>query len=559
MITDQETVATATAYTNSAGPDVHRERRRFWVPPAAILLFTVLAVGIQIQTGSYQAEFSTYPDEAAHVVTGVALEQYVVHGLPHSPIAFFLDYYKHYPKVALGHWPPLLYVGEAGAMLIGGVNRFSLLGLQAVFAGILGWLLFRELRPLVGTVASILGAAALLLNRQIARLTSMAMAELLLTVTMFLACLSFARFAEQRRTRDAIWAGLWVSAAVLTKGIGWVVLIVPAAIVLVNRDWKFLRERGLWLAALMVAALCLPWQVLTLKMSAQGWPNHAGLSYTLFAVSRYSMMLAGLPGFVMTACAAIGMVRAFGGGREAGRSRAYWVALASMVVGLWIFLVLVPASVEARYLLAAVPPLFLLAALGSVQCARRIFRARRRESAGVIFAGVALITICFSLPVQPKARLGFGPAVSALDRVLPAQSAALVVSDVYGEGAVLSEAALRRPRPNFYIVRGSKLLSSQGWAGQGYRTRVTSADDCERLLASIPVQVLVMDRRSSKERASYSGVVERMLEKYSGEWHMAEELPMPDGSPGGVALYYRASGSSGPPVIPGDILPKLPH
>jgi hypothetical protein len=525
---------------------------------ATVLLFSALAACIQVCSGSYQAEFSSYPDEPAHVVTGVAFEQYLLHRFGHSPVVFLLDYYKHYPKVAIGHWPPLLYLAEAAAMLVAGASRYSLLGLEALFAGLLAWLVFRELRPLVGTIPSALGSTALLLNRQVRQHTSMAMGELLLTLTMFLAALAFARFAEQRRTRDAIWAGIWVSAAVLTKGTGWAALMIPAAVVLANRDWRLLQAPALRPAALIIAVLCLPWQILTFKLSAEGWPYRAGLSYTFLAVSKYSSALVALPGFAISLCAVVGLNWAIWGSGKIVRSRTYWVVLAGAVASPWLLLVLVPAALESRYLLVAVPPVFILAAAGTNQFALWIFPSRTREASGVIFAFVALLTIELALPLQAKPQLGFVPVAVALERMLPEESAALVVSDIAGEGGIVSEMALRRPWPAFYLIRGTKLLASQDWNGGDYRPRITSADDCERLLASIPVRVLVMDRRSSASRQPFFDIVEAMLRKFGNEWRLVHEFPSPGDSSHAIAIYQGAPGNGAAPVIPRWILPRVP-
>ena len=538
-------------------PALSRTRHHFWAA-ATVLLFSVLAVSIQVCSGSYQAEFSFYPDEPAHVVTGVAFEQYLLHGLPHSPVVFLLDYYKHYPKVAIGHWPPLLYVAEAAVMLVSGASRYSLLGLEALFAGALGWLVFRELKPLVGTIPSALGSTALLLNRQMRQHASMAMAELLLTLTMFLAAMAFARLAEQRRTRDGIWAGLWVSAAILTKGTGWAALIVPVVVVLADRDWKLLLARALRPAALIIAVVCLPWQIFTLKLASEGWQYRAGLSYTLLAIPKYTKILISLPGFSISACAFAGLTCALWGAGKGARSRAYWAALAGLVCAAWLFHVLVPAGIEERKLIIALPAVVILAGGGASQCARWISPSRQREASGIIFACAALLGIALSLPVQAKPQLGFIQVAAALDGILPAQSAALVVSDASGEGALISEMALRHPWPAVYLVRGTKLLASEDWNGGNYRPRVTSADDCERLLASIPVQVLVMDRRFSASRQPFFGIVEAMLRKYGNEWRLVQEFPSPGDSSHAIAIYRGVPGNGVAPVIPRWVLPRVP-
>src|SRR5688572_12835379 len=80
---------------------------------SAALMFLALALALQIVRGSYHDEFNGSPDEPAHFVTGLMVRDYVANGLPGSPMAFARDYYLHYPKVAFGQWPPILYVVQA--------------------------------------------------------------------------------------------------------------------------------------------------------------------------------------------------------------------------------------------------------------------------------------------------------------------------------------------------------------------------------------------------------------------------------------------------------------
>src|SRR5687768_1549891 len=76
------------------------------------LLFTGIALTLQRVCGAYHGEFNGYPDEPAHYVTGLLIRDYIAQGLPQPPMAFAKNYYLHYPKVALGHWPPLFYMAE---------------------------------------------------------------------------------------------------------------------------------------------------------------------------------------------------------------------------------------------------------------------------------------------------------------------------------------------------------------------------------------------------------------------------------------------------------------
>src|SRR5689334_5000366 len=75
----------------------------FCVSLAALLL-------LQYWSGSHSAELSGYPDEPAHYVTGLMVRGYLVHGWHSFPMRYAEDFYLHYPKVALGHWPPAYYL-----------------------------------------------------------------------------------------------------------------------------------------------------------------------------------------------------------------------------------------------------------------------------------------------------------------------------------------------------------------------------------------------------------------------------------------------------------------
>src|SRR5215471_5652765 len=65
-----------------------------------------LALFLQWLGGAYHNEFAGYPDEGAHFVTGLMLRDIVAQRQLTSLQQFAENYYLHYPKVALGHWPP---------------------------------------------------------------------------------------------------------------------------------------------------------------------------------------------------------------------------------------------------------------------------------------------------------------------------------------------------------------------------------------------------------------------------------------------------------------------
>ncbi len=141
--------------------------------------------------------------------------------------------------------------------------------------------------------------------------------------------------------------------------------------------------------------------------------------------------------------------------------------------------------------------------------------------------------------------------------MIPAQSAALLVSDGDGEGAIISEFATRRPTPTAYLVRGTKLLASQNWLGQHYRNRVNSAEECERLLASVPIGVLMIDRRRAVKRQDFFNYVEAMLRSHGAEWTPAGDFPIPGDSPHAVAIYRWAAGIEPLRRLPAWVMPAI--
>src|SRR4051812_32259989 len=122
----------------------------------AFIVFIVafdLAFLMQKWSGAYDSEFGAHPDEAAHCVTGlfvrdafVAGGKYVrggVHGSPASVAKEFVDdFYQHYPKVALGVWPPAFYVLQAAWTVPFGASRFSLMLLMAALTAGVATMIF---------------------------------------------------------------------------------------------------------------------------------------------------------------------------------------------------------------------------------------------------------------------------------------------------------------------------------------------------------------------------------------------------------------------------------
>jgi hypothetical protein len=264
-----------------------------------------------------------------------------------------------------------------------------------------------------------------------------------------------------------------------------------------------------------------------------------------------------MPGIAITGSAVVGAAYALLSGLKTRRTRTYWAALAGLVAAAWIFHVLVPAGVESRKLVVALPALFVLAGEGAVGLGRWMAPHRQRPMTGVLFISLALLTTVLSLPIAAKPKFGFQPVAAALDGMLPPGSAALLVTDWDGEGSVIADFALRHPKPAVYLLRGTRLLATQEWNGRSYRLRVHTTDECARLLASVPVDVLVLDRRKSAHPEPHCSLVEDMLKSDSSGWVLTEEFQTPSDSTHAVAIYTRSTGIEPLRQLPRWVVPPI--
>jgi hypothetical protein len=89
------------------GLPVHTIGRGEAVAAFAVLLGFV--VTLQALGGAYASGFGGYPDEPAHLVTSLMVRDFTA-GLDFRHAwQFAQQYYLHYPKVAIGVWPPVFY------------------------------------------------------------------------------------------------------------------------------------------------------------------------------------------------------------------------------------------------------------------------------------------------------------------------------------------------------------------------------------------------------------------------------------------------------------------
>ncbi len=524
---------------------------------AIIWLLIVFAVTFDVAYlwqragGAYGSEFGAHPDEAAHYVTGLFVRDAVT-TLPEviakrsvEPLkAFGPDapggFYAHYPKVALGVWPPGFYAVQTAWTLVFGVSRTSVLLLMASIAGAVGVLIHRVVKPEFGALPAFIAPLLWLCAPLVRAHYGMIMAEMLSTLTMFCASIFWGRYLDENRMRDAVVFGLIAAFAILVKGTGLALALTVVISVVILRKWAIFRMGATWVAAALVVIIAGPWTWYFRKAGTQvgGWADNSGgisTSFTLEAIPFYVRHLVFASGIAVAVFALVGaLVRCRQGSPRAGR----WTAIASLPAAVFVFQCIMPVGLEARHLIAATPSLVVLAIAGAAWIAGRPrFRAAVENEQPRRVGLWCILLLLFSLPVfamvsARKDFAGFAPLAEWLAEQ-SSTSRILVCSDAVGEGMFISEVAMLDKRPGLTVERASKsLVSEKGrtWEGNNLKERF---DDTELLayLLDGKIDYIVLDSAvPDRRRASYHDQLTRVIESNPPEfWRVLESNIVRDG------------------------------
>jgi len=459
--------------------------------------FFLISLGFQVRSGAWRSDFGGHADEAAHVVTSLMMRDYFAGGFRDTlhPVRYAEAYYDRFPKVAIGHYPPGFYVVAGAGLLVFRSEATLLILMNGLSAGV-GVLIWWFGRRVVGHAgAAVVVAALYVMMPQTRTYTAVVMADLLVVLCGLLAARSLVLFLRSGRARDSLLFGVWAAAAILTKGSGIGLALLPPISLMLSGNVRLWKRGALWLAPLPVILFALPWMLLTTSISAEGMQEGGGLAWMRTAVPYYAEALVREAGYV--ALALLGVAAGVGGFRWLWRRQ----PLEPEESVLWGLLgcglavpVLIPAGLDNRYLMPVLPAILLLSATG----ARQIPAGPGGRWLVVVLAGVALAVLADTWRPVRKFYTG---ATAALERVMedrktrpdaPHRARVLVVSDPRGEGAVIAAAALQDPEA-WILSRGSKLLATSDWMGRGYRMTFRSTEEWQALLSAKGVEYVVID------------------------------------------------------------------
>jgi hypothetical protein len=234
--------------------------RAGWLVREALLASLLLSVtvGLQVAAGAVRSERSSYSDEAAHFMNALVLRDYIREGLSQNPLRFAEDYYRHYPKIAPGMWPPLFSTAVGVLMLLGWPPQVATFAFLALVNAWAAWRLHRFIRSFSTSATAAILTGVFCVIPAIVDLTTAVMVDLLILALALEATHWLGRFFSTGRTRDALLFGLFSTLCCLSKGNGLALAFLPLAMAIITRRYDRLATRDLYIAAAMVAVVAGP-------------------------------------------------------------------------------------------------------------------------------------------------------------------------------------------------------------------------------------------------------------------------------------------------------------
>jgi hypothetical protein len=372
-------------------------------------------------------------------------------------------------------------------------SRPSVLLLMAFLTCIVAVLVVRALLPEVGPAYALLGGALFIVIPLVQRYAGMVMTEIPVALFSLLATISFGRYLDRGWTRDSVLFGLFASAAIMTKGSGLALALVPPLAILLSGRLQLLKRANFWYPGAIVAVLAGPWTWLSRNVAMGGWQQkQLSVDYTWRAIFDFGKALFVPASLIISAFALVGLAVTLIAIRR-GRASGLWAAVIAQLFSVLIFHALVPASLDSRHVIPALPAWSMCAVVGVLFISKGLTsRPRVLRWAPYYVAAAALVHTVSLAP--HKGAGGFGAVVA--DQVNSADNSDavfLVSSDATGEGMFIAETALREKRPGHTIRRASKLLSTQRWDGGEYKIRVNNETELLTLLEKERIRFVVLD------------------------------------------------------------------
>jgi 4-amino-4-deoxy-L-arabinose transferase-like glycosyltransferase len=432
--------------------------RRFGGFAARLLgpLLLIAAAAATFLTAARDEDF-LWADGASFALNGELVRDYLASGLGQSPMAFALEWFRHYPAVTISLYPPIFPLAEAAVFAVFGFSHATAVATVTLFVALAACGMYRMMRTAVG-IAAATGAGLMLLGTpEVLRWSREVVMDVPSMAFLLLAAAALLHYQATKRSRALLAAVVWTLAAVYTKQTAIFVAPAFAAVLLADEGWAFGRRKSTWIFAATGVLGIVPLVLFTVFYApvvfhiavgtGTGQREYARLSWQ--ALIAYGAVLPDIVGIVpLTGAAGYLAWIAARGWRDIAERRLTLLMLAWFVTDY--LMISVTADFETRYAtLLTVPPVAL-----SVLLLTRLFAARWAASAALA-AGAGLFAVL--LATQPVFRVeGYGDiAQYVLEHTKPGET--VLFHGVDSKNFTFCVRA-RSPEPRIFIMRAEKSL-----------------------------------------------------------------------------------------------------
>jgi Dolichyl-phosphate-mannose-protein mannosyltransferase len=437
-------------------------------------LFTILCLLVQLAVGAYRSDHSQAGDEASYFVSSLMIADYVGHHLLSNPLTFAKEYYQHFPRIALGHYPPMFDLVQATLFLVFGRPGTTAVASAAVIGGLCAGLPAAIVSRL-GIVLGLAAGIAVLSVPSVLFLVSTVMADNLSAVLVTLSALAWVGFYHRRTWFAALLFALLAAAAILTKGTGFGLALLPPIYLILKKDFRFIYSKRAIFSACIVMILVVPWYVATYRLAAAGFVYYWGWHYTRLAVPFFLRSLVASLGIPIIFCYVAGLCFAVAGYTK---DEPFDIdAFVATSLAMLIIPMIAPADLAERYVIPVVPSAVIVAAWGLQKSLDTLLPSiadspvRRRLISSSLCAAVFLLSAAsvFQRPhIEPYHA---GRVVADIVAAHQPNPLVLVSGSATLEGAVISSFAERHHPWSYYVVRATAVLARGNFMGTNYTER----------------------------------------------------------------------------------------
>jgi hypothetical protein len=282
-----------------------------------------------------------------------------------------------------------------------------------------------------------------------------------------------------------------------------------------RRDVAFLFNLKAVAAALLVAMLTMPWYYFTYRMAADGFVYTWGWNYCRLAIPFFLRGVIHAVGWPCLLMYCYGVFRCFVPSTKSNFTAHPDIgAFAASSLAMIIFSMVVPADLDARYLIPALPGIVIVAFAGFYSAFHEAAWLRSRQFAVQYISVLVFITSTVLLVQLPHA-VSLHSDVLVRDIMSSGQPnmLTLVSGNTGAEGAFIASFAEADRGRQHYVIRAQKALASASWMGDRYTLRFLTPEEVASWINDVGIGWIVLDTDSRRSEFPHSALLKHAIDE----------------------------------------------